>query len=765
MKMTRILKFGLTLAAIGAAPLVSAQAQCLSPLTETPSWTETRPGFSPDGTYLAFEQLIDAYTETFVIVDAASGMVVATRANTAETTAYSWSPSGHSIAFQEKPHGAPSRIKVWHWVDPSAPLLDLGLGFAPTWGADGFIYFADSSSGCPSVALSRVAPVSGAPRTVIVPAAPARGTPVVSPNGVFMGHTKEDNCAGGARFAPMVTNILTGDTITFGYRPEGLQIGVAFNPQSDTMYWCNGATPVIYSGSVSGGLESPLLPPGVVGQFTGYQNSGSGDYNQAFSPDGARMALLVDAGHSGPGRQLAILDLESKSLSRITTGWYDVSAACWSPAGDSIAFIGKPSAGMKNDAFIYRFDSPLAVAGGDLVAQEDELVLLDGSGSTGVGLTYLWIQVSGPAVQLLDTTLPTAAFVAPLVDPEGATLTFRLAVSDGFCTDTSTVNVTVKDFDYPPVAIAGDGFWVHEGSTVTLDGSPSYDLNGDSLTFWWDGPAHVSLINPDTPNPTFEAPLVGPDSVFLTFTLTVSDGGQTSTDTVVVEVRNDNTIPIADAGPDGTYFEGRPVCLSGLASKDGDGEALEYWWVPIDGFTGELSDPTSPEPCFTAPSVGPGGAVLVFQLKVYDGIDWSEPDEVVIRILDDNDPPECTLAAPTTALLWPPNHKLIPVGIAGVKDPNYDTVSVTILSVTQDEPVNGLGDGDTGPDAVIHGEQVLLRAERSGTGNGRVYVITFQAEDGQGGICTGSVEVVVPKSRKKGADAIDDGQVYESTGL
>ena len=41
--------------------------------------------------------------------------------------------------------------------------------------------------------------------------------------------------------------------------------------------------------------------------------------------------------------------------------------------------------------------------------------------------------------------------------------------------------------------------------------------------------------------------------------------------------------------------------------------------------------------------------------------------------------------------------------------------------VTQDEPVNGLGDGDTGPDAVTLSDGILLRAERSGTGDGRVY--------------------------------------------
>jgi hypothetical protein len=88
---------------------------------------------------------------------------------------------------------------------------------------------------------------------------------------------------------------------------------------------------------------------------------------------------------------------------------------------------------------------------------------------------------------------------------------------------------------------------------------------------------------------------------------------------------------------------------------------------------------------------------------------------------------------------------------------------ITILGVTQDEPLNGLGDGDTAPDAAIQGDTVFLRAERKGNGNGRVYRIYFRAQ-GAGGECTGSVSVCVPKDQKKGTVCIDDGQTYDSLG-
>jgi hypothetical protein len=59
-----------------------------------------------------------------------------------------------------------------------------------------------------------------------------------------------------------------------------------------------------------------------------------------------------------------------------------------------------------------------------------------------------------------------------------------------------------------------------------------------------------------------------------------------------------------------------------------------------------------------------------------------------------------------------------------------------------------LGDGDTAPDWVITGDFTLdLRAERSGTGNGRTYAITVQAVDASGNHSEKTVTVAVPKSK------------------
>jgi hypothetical protein len=115
-----------------------------------------------------------------------------------------------------------------------------------------------------------------------------------------------------------------------------------------------------------------------------------------------------------------------------------------------------------------------------------------------------------------------------------------------------------------------------------------------------------------------------------------------------------------------------------------------------------------------------------------------------------NEIPDCSAAEPSKALLWPPNHKFVSITIDGVTDGDDDSISLTIEGITQDEELNakGKGDGNTSPDGVIDGDTAEVRAERAGTGDGRVYEISFTADDGNGGSCTGSVTVGVPHDKK-----------------
>lgn len=129
-----------------------------------------------------------------------------------------------------------------------------------------------------------------------------------------------------------------------------------------------------------------------------------------------------------------------------------------------------------------------------------------------------------------------------------------------------------------------------------------------------------------------------------------------------------------------------------------------------------------------------------------------------------NAPPDCSGAVASVSNLWPPNHKLVPVKITGVTDPDRDPITLTVTGVFQDERTDELGSGDTCPDAAGVGTPAAsVRAERSGRQDGRVYHIFFNAEDGRGGKCESEVKVCVPHDGGPGEACIDEGALFDST--
>jgi|SRR5579859_5632834 len=119
--------------------------------------------------------------------------------------------------------------------------------------------------------------------------------------------------------------------------------------------------------------------------------------------------------------------------------------------------------------------------------------------------------------------------------------------------------------------------------------------------------------------------------------------------------------------------------------------------------------------------------------------------------VEDTEPPVITNVWASKTLLWPPNHKMVKVTVNYTDTDNCDSAPSNTLSVTSNEPVNGKGDGHTSPDwKVVDAHHVLLRAERSGLGDGRVYTITITATDVSGNSASTDVTVLVPHSRGKG---------------
>jgi len=239
-------------------------------------------------------------------------------------------------------------------------------------------------------------------------------------------------------------------------------------------------------------------------------------------------------------------------------------------------------------------------------------------------------------------------------------------------------------------------------------------------------------------------------------------------------------LAIVKSGPD-LVTEGDTYAYDLTITNNGPADATDVVVVdPLPGNTTFVSaDPGCTESSGTVTcDIGPlvAGASASRSISVVAGSDGSalENTATVSAYQSDPDPsnnastaitvlnhdPVCTEVTAGDDL-WPPNHKFKLRTLTGATDIDGDPLTLTVMEVTQDEPIDGLGDGRTTPDARPGptGDQVELRAERSGTGDGRVYRISFSVEDGRGGSCTGTVIVGVPHDQG-GHPAVDSGEVF-----
>jgi uncharacterized repeat protein (TIGR01451 family) len=130
--------------------------------------------------------------------------------------------------------------------------------------------------------------------------------------------------------------------------------------------------------------------------------------------------------------------------------------------------------------------------------------------------------------------------------------------------------------------------------------------------------------------------------------------------------------------------------------------------------------------------------------------------KITVAPASHNQPPSCHGVSATPTALWPADGELQLVTLADATDPDGDSVTLSVTTVTQDEPVGHADDASLG----LESNQVWLRAWRDEHGDGRVYRIGYVAEDAKGGSCTGTVYVTVPLHH--GSDAVDSGDVYYS---
>lgn len=218
------------------------------------------------------------------------------------------------------------------------------------------------------------------------------------------------------------------------------------------------------------------------------------------------------------------------------------------------------------------------------------------------------------------------------------------------------------------------------------------------------------------------------------YAVTLTATGPTATwqGTFTWTVRDVNRPPTVAAPGLVTGRVGQPASLQ-LAASDPDGDALRYAatglpaGLALDAATGLIAGvPTAPGLSLVNVVITDTGHAS--SISVRFAFPWWVDGAA-------NRAPDCAAAAPTVATLWPPNGRLVPVGVQGVTDADGDALALTITGIASDEESAPGGIGT--PTA-------LLPAARDGHGDGRAYAVGFTASDGKGGTCAGVVRVDVP---------------------
>jgi hypothetical protein len=186
--------------------------------------------------------------------------------------------------------------------------------------------------------------------------------------------------------------------------------------------------------------------------------------------------------------------------------------------------------------------------------------------------------------------------------------------------------------------------------------------------------------------------------------------------------------------------------------SDPEGNAMAVVWT-LNGTAVQTNlVPASPPGTVTNVSVAgffPLGTNLL-AVSVSDGTNVVSCTTSVTGV--DTTPPVISQVVASPTVLWPPNHKLVRVTLRAAVSDLGGPVAWGIVGVQCNEPANARGDGNTSPDwSIADADTVYLRAERSGSGNSRIYFIHVQAADAAGNQSeVQTVTVTVPKSPGRG---------------
>ncbi len=238
----------------------------------------------------------------------------------------------------------------------------------------------------------------------------------------------------------------------------------------------------------------------------------------------------------------------------------------------------------------------------------------------GTIIKYDWLQVSGPSQSIIPLRNDAAVTVTNLVQ---GTYIFRLTIWDNKYQPSSTEIVFINGSPYAinklPVTNAGkDTVITLPKDSLLLDGSASYDEDGNIIKFQWtyvSGPA-VPVLGTTVAAKTNASKLVQGTYYFK---LTTWDNKyEASHDMIMVKVNAPlpppNQPPVAFAGADTSIILPDSIMFTAAAS-DPDGTIIKYEWKQITGPSASIiSSPNTPATMIRNLTAG----VYYFSVTVWD---------------------------------------------------------------------------------------------------------------------------------------------------
>jgi hypothetical protein len=379
---------------------------------------------------------------------------------------------------------------------------------------------------------------------------------------------------------------------------------------------------------------------------------------------------------AGSTAQLQINNLLQSSFLADRSGIYVITLTVNDGKVDSVPAIVTVTATAANVA-------PTANAGITQNITTGSTVTLDGSASNDPNrdfLEYSWKMASRPAGSTASPSKSTDVKPTFVADKNGAYVISLQAYDGKEFSELAYVTINAATANSAPVAAAGANQYVVQGTTVTLDGTASSDVNRDLLTYSWTIAATpigsaARLSNSTSAKPNLTPDLVGSYVVGLR----VNDGTiDSDVSFVTITASNINLAPVASAGRSQNVNTGNTVTLDASASTDANNDLLSYSWAfvsrPTQSST-RLSDATSAKPTFLADQSGD----FVLSLSVSDGKSTSPLVYTTVTASNTNLAPTSNPGLPQNVL------RGASVTLDGSKssDPNRDLLNYSWSVVTK----------------------------------------------------------------------------------